>query len=197
MKNLLDISKYKFWIIVIYIILFPLFYIFTPDALRYNFATENFGQILLIVLVTFLSFYLLNLYFNFRKIGWQNLPFSKILLVFVYALLFAIPEEIIFRGIIQSGIQNYIDNTFLVIIISSGIFGLAHLPNGANGLHIKSWNWSYATNTLLAGLPLCIIFAITDSLLIPTLLHAFFLIFFKLFTNEAENEKVLLSHSKM
>ena len=187
MKNLLDISKYKLWIIGLYIIIFPMFFVFTPDALHYNFSSVDFEQVLLIVASTFLGSYLLNIFFHFRKIKWQNLRFSQIILVVIYALLFSVPEEIIFRGIIQNFLGNSLDSVVIIIIISSGIFGLAHLPNGGKGLHPKYWNWRFAVVTFLVGLPLSIIFTITGSLLIPTLLHAFFLIFFKLFTNEVAN----------
>jgi len=187
MKNLLDISKYKLWVIGLYIIIFPMFFIFTPNVLDYNFSVSHLEQVLLTIFVTFVCFYLLNLFFNFRKIKWQSLKFSQIVLTIIYSLLFAIPEEIIFRGIIQNFFQNSIDSIVVVIIISSLIFGLAHLPNGGNGLHPKDWNWRFAGVTFFVGLPLSIIFAITGSLLIPTLLHTFFLIFFKLFTDEVTN----------
>ena len=118
---------------------------------------------------------------------WQKLELSQIVLVVIYALLFAVPEEIIFGGIAQNFLQNSLDSVMIVIIISSGIFGLAHLPNGGKGSHPKDWNWRFAVVTFLAGLPLSTIFAITGSLLIPTLLHAFFLIFFKLFTKGIAN----------
>ncbi|MDO8664807.1 MAG: CPBP family intramembrane metalloprotease [Candidatus Liptonbacteria bacterium] len=181
MQNFLTISKYKLWVIGLYLVIFPLFFVFTPSVLRYNFTVVHIGQVLLIIAVTFLGFYLLNLFFHFRKVGWQNLKFFQIILVAAYAVLFAVPEEIIFRGIIQSTLQNSINNILMVVVISSAIFGLAHLPNGVNGLHPKDWNWRFAAVTFLAGLPLSLIFAITNSLLIPTLLHAFFLTFFKLF----------------
>jgi len=187
MKNLLDISKYKLWVIGLYIIIFPLFFVFTPNALHYNFSNSHFCQVLLIIGATFLGSYLLNLFFHFRKIMWQKLELSQIVLVVIYALLFAVPEEIIFRGIAQNFLQNSLDSVMIVIIISSGIFGLAHLPNGGKGSHPKDWNWRFAVVTFLAGLPLSTIFAITGSLLIPTLLHAFFLIFFKLFTKGIAN----------
>jgi membrane protease YdiL (CAAX protease family) len=187
MKNLLDISKYKLLIIGLYVFIFPLFFIFTPNVLNYNFSTIYLEKVLSIIVSTFLGSYLLHIFFHFRKIKWQKLKFSQIILIFIYALLFAIPEEIIFRGIIQNFLQNYLDNIVVAIIISSGIFGLAHLPNGGKGLHPKDWNWRFAVVTFLAGLPLSVIFAITGSLLIPTLLHAFFLIFFKLFTEEVTN----------
>lgn len=187
MKKYLTISKYTLCVIGLYVIMFPLFFIFTPNALRYGygFITTNLGQVILIIVGTFLVSYLLNSFFHFRKIGWRNLKFSQIVLATTYAALVAVPEEIIFRGIIQSTLQNSIHNLLMVAVISSAIFGLAHLPNGASGLHPKDWNWPLVTVSFLVGLPLSLIFAITNSLLIPTLLHAFFLIFLKLFTKEA------------
>jgi|SRR3989338_1347510 len=179
------ISKYKLWVIGIYTAIFLFFFVFTPDVLRYNFTAAHIWQVSLVIAGTFCGFYLLNLFFNLRKIKLQNLKFQQIALMLVYASAFAVPEEIIFRGVIQGTIQNYINNTFIIIFISSAIFGLAHLSNGGKGLHPKDWNWRLAAVTFLAGLPLSLSFAITGSLLIPTVLHACFLIFFGLFTEES------------
>ena len=97
------------------------------------------------------------------------------------------PEEIIFRGIVQGILQDYISNVVLLVIASSILFGFAHLPNGSKGLLPKYWNWKFFWITFLAGLPLGLIFALTNSLLFPTILHASFLTLFKLFTKKKLN----------
>ncbi len=184
MQSFPRISLYTVGIICLYVILFPLFFIFTPNVFQYHFSNAQSGQVLIIISGTFLLFYVLNSFFHFRTLKWQNLRFFQIIVLVFYALFFAIPEEILFRGILQATLQNFVHNIFAVVIVSSVVFGLAHLPNGARGLSIKNWNWRFAAFAFFGGLPLTLIFAITNSLLIPTLLHAFFLIFFRLFTYE-------------
>jgi membrane protease YdiL (CAAX protease family) len=110
----------------------------------------------------------------------------KIIFTIFYAVLFAVPEEIIFRGLVQGTLATIIENTAITVIISSLIFGLAHLPNGANSLHLKDWNWKFCIIACLAGLPLGIAFAITGSLFIPTLLHVLFLIMFILIIRSSD-----------
>lgn len=184
MRRLLTISKYNLWIIGLYLAVFPLFFVFAPRVLRYDLAIVQSGYVALIIAVTFLIFYLLNSFLRFRAIGWQSSKPLQVFPVIVYALLFAVPEEMIFRGLIQDALQNSIHNAAVAVAVSSVIFGLAHLPNGAKGRRVKDWNWEFAAMAFFAGIPLGLIFALTDSLLVPTLLHAFFLIFFRLFTGE-------------
>ncbi len=181
-----NFSKYKIFIVGLYVILFPLFFIFTPHALRYDFSTVNLPLLVLLVAGTVLAFYLLNLFFGFYQIEWRHPTFSESIWRVVYAVLFAVPEEIIFRGIVQGALQNSLSNVVLIVFISSAVFGLAHVPNGAGGLHITDWNWQFAAITFLAGLPLGLTFALTGSLLVPTLLHALFLAFFLLFIREKD-----------
>jgi len=188
MQNALVVSRYKLWVIGLYIVIFPLFFIFIPSVLRYDTKGTDLGKIFLISIVTFLGFYFLNLASGSRKIRWQSPGSHQIVLMVIYALLFAIPEEIIFRGIIQGALQNTLGNTGMAVIAASAIFGLAHLPNGARGWRPRDWTWGLTRAVLLVGLPLGLIFAITGSLLFPTLLHAFFLVFLKLFTSSTKGE---------
>ncbi len=189
MQKFLAISKYKLLIIFLYIALLPLFFIFASNTTRYNFTTAQAGKIFLIIVGTTVYFYALNRLSSFRVIRWQNSGIGKTSLVLLYSLMFAVPEEIIFRGIIQGSLLNAIENTLTVVFISSLIFGLAHLPNGARGLHPKLWNWEFAVIAFLAGLPLSISFAATNSLLLPTFLHTSFLLFY--FTFSEKPQKLL------
>lgn len=162
------ISRYNLCLIGFYVLIFPVFFIVIPEVLRYSFSSRDIKAIVLIMCLSLLSVYLSNSS-KFHKLKWVG--FSKIIMLIGYAVLFAIPEEIIFRGIIQNLIQHYIPNIVLVVIISSVIFGLAHLPNGAKGLYPYNWNWRLVAGVCLAGIPLGLLFAITNSLLTPTVLH--------------------------
>ena len=187
MQSSISFSKYNLWVIGLYAILFPLIWVFAPNVLNYNFSSDSLAQVLLITGSSLFGIFLLNTIFNAYNLKWQHLSLLQIFQVTLYALLFAIPEEMIFKGIIQGSLQTAISNTLIAVFISAVIFGAAHLPNGASGLHPKDWNWRFASATFLVGLPLGLIFAITGSLLIPTLLHALLLIFFKLFIDAVSN----------
>ena len=187
MQESIAISRYNLWTIGLYVILFPLIWVFAPNVLNYNFSSDSFRQVLLITIGSFFGIFLLNTIFRTYKLKWQRLSPVQILQITLYALLFAIPEEIIFKGIIQGSLQNAMGNILMVVLISSVIFGVAHLPNGASGLRPRDWNWRFATATFLIGLPLGLIFAVTGSLLIPTLLHALLLVFFKLYIDAVSN----------
>src|SRR3989344_4264545 len=171
MQKILLISKYKLCVIFFYAILFILFFTFTPDVFRYNFAFSQAGELSIFVIGILFLFFILNSIFNFRTIKLQELKFSQIISISIYAFAFAIPEEIIFRGIIQNFLHNAIGGIFVPVILASAIFAFAHLPNGAQGIHPKFWNWRLVVITFLAGLLLGGSFALTNSLFIPTILH--------------------------
>ena len=187
MQESIVISRYNLWILCLYVILFPLVAVYMPNVLNYNFSSGSLVQVLLITGSSLIGIFLLNKLFRTYKLKWQGLTVVQILQINVYALLIAIPEEIIFKGIIQGSLQNAISNTLIAVLISSVIFGAAHLPNGARGLRPEDWNWRFGAATFLVGLPLGLIFALTGSLLIPTLLHALLLVFFKLYIDAVSN----------
>lgn len=184
MKVLSDVSRYKLFLIGLYAAIFPIFVIYKPDVLNYGIATSHLGSVLAITAVFLLVFYALNLKFKVRKIAWQKLSLLQASLIFIYSASFAIPEEIIFRGLIQGAVQNVFNSTILIVLISSIIFGLAHLPNGSRGFRVKDWNWQFCAITFVAGIPLGIVFVETNNLFAPTLLHSLFLILYMMFTED-------------
>ena len=153
-------SKYHAGIVVTYAVLIPVIFIFAPSVLRFDFPRDYLGIIIAAVACAIFAFF----YF----FGLWRAIFG-----IFYGVLFAFPEEIIFRGVIQTWLQNHIASTAIAILFSSLIFGIAHLPNGAKGFHPKLWNWKFSALAFLAGLPLGVIFAFTKSLFVPTLLHVF------------------------
>lgn len=182
MKNNFKLSRYHLNVILLYLILTPFLLYFFADKIRYDFS-KNIGPAFAI------SIFSLILFFGFLSIKkWDDSSFkvSKIIFAILYGVVFAFPEEIIFRGIIQSFIQDYFVNTFFIVLLSSITFGLAHLLNTAKGFYPNDWNWKLAGLTLLAGIPLSLIFAITNSLLFPSILHALFVIFLQM---SIKNEK--------
>ena len=180
-RKILGLREYHFGVLAIYAILCPLIFTFYSDRLSYNFIWGNLGLPTVATLGSLLAFYLLNRVFGWCKFKWQRLTLLQIFATLLYALLFAFPEELIFRGIIQTFLQTYLENTVVVVILSGLIFGLAHLPNGSHELHPSKWNWQFAIVTFVGVLLFAYIFALTRSLLIPTILHGLFLAFFRFY----------------
>ena len=168
--------KYSLGIIAIYAALTPLF-ILWRSKISYAFSPQNLALAAGIFLFSFLAFLL----FLLGRPDGPKVKFAGLPLAILYGLIIAIPEEIIFRGIIQNFLQVRLENIGLAILISSAIFGLVHLPNGAKSFRPSGWNWELAAFAFLGGLPLGFIFYLTNSLLIATLLHALFVICIQLF----------------
>lgn len=76
-----------------------------------------------------------------------------------------IPEELLFRGIIQNLLEKAIGRPALALGVASLIFGAAHLNNG------PSPDWRYFLLATLAGLVYGRAYAKTRNLMAPALLH--------------------------
>ncbi len=171
MKNI-SISKYSIFIIIIYLILMPALYVLFPGFFNYYLTGDNLKEVVLVLIFSVLLFsYFFGI--TLRQKFHPNMP--RLAFAILYGLLIAFPEELIFRGVILSSLQNY-HATGVAILLSALIFGIAHLPNGARGIRPSKWNWKLCALALMAGLPLASLYTLTGSLLLPTLLHAFFLV---------------------
>ena len=62
----------------------------------------------------------------------------------------ALPEELLFRGIIQNQINLRLRREWLSLALAAVIFGLSHLNNSS--LNHAPPNWAYAGMATLAGL---------------------------------------------
>ena len=71
-------------------------------------------------------------------------------------------EEILFRGVIQPLLVEW-TGLFLALIISNVLFGMAHLVTR-----------TYALIAATVGLYLGLLFALTDNLLVPILVHSLY-----------------------
>lgn len=86
------------------------------------------------------------LVFNVSAFDW----FTWVLAWPLGYLFTALPEELLFRGIIQNQFHQRIKTEWLALLIGAVIFGLAHLDNGTAGYPVP--NWMYAGMATLAGL---------------------------------------------
>lgn len=87
-------------------------------------------------------------------------------ITFIFAAT-ALPEEILFRSLIQNSLVQRLGSTNGVIALSAVIFGLAHLNNGPG----PAPNWSYATVASLAGFIFGIVFRHSTTVLSSALVH--------------------------
>ena len=174
------LSRYHIGVLVLYIFVIPLCFVLFPTQLRYAPTSDNLGFVTGALVLAVLSF----LYFVWpRNFQLAHPSGARVLMASLYGLLFAIPEEIIFRGVVQGYFLTQYVNGAAIVLFSALFFGAAHLPNGARGVSPRDWNWKFFWLSSVAGLPLGLLFLLTKSLLIPTLLHTFFLAGLKLFRN--------------
>jgi len=87
-------------------------------------------------------------FLQFRPV-WPE-PFELAARILAGYLLVALPEEVLFRGIIQNMLQKRWRRGFLVLPLAAFIFGMAHLNNATPGF--AEPNWAYVLMATLAGL---------------------------------------------
>lgn len=91
--------------------------------------------------------------FVLRFISFNVSPFQPVewllSLIAIY-LLIAIPEELLFRGIIQNLIEQRWGRSWVTLVVAALIFGAAHLDNASAGYAVP--NFAYMLMASLAGL---------------------------------------------
>jgi membrane protease YdiL (CAAX protease family) len=80
----------------------------------------------------------------------------------------ALPEEILFRGLIQNCIAQRLGSNTATLLLSAFIFGCAHLDNGPGPLP----NWRYMILATIAGLAYGKVFEKSSSIFASAGLHA-------------------------
>ena len=80
----------------------------------------------------------------------------------------ALPEEILFRGLIQNCIAQKFGASTMTLLVSAFIFGCAHLDNGPGPLP----NWRYMILATIAGVAYGKVFEKSSSILASAGLHA-------------------------
>jgi CAAX protease family protein len=97
--------------------------------------------------------------------GWQFFGWQLVLSALGIFFLIAIPEELLFRGIIQNFLEKTFRKPALALIGTSLIFGAAHLNNGPRP------DWRYFVLASLAGLFYGNAYQRTNGLLAPAIVH--------------------------
>jgi membrane protease YdiL (CAAX protease family) len=80
-------------------------------------------------------------------------------------LFVALPEELVFRGLMQNLLTRQLQKPWLAIAISAVVFGSTHYNNTA------SPDWRYLTLASVAGVFYGIAYRRSRSILVPALVH--------------------------
>ena len=80
----------------------------------------------------------------------------------------ALPEEILFRALIQNAIVQKLGRSIGTLLLAAFIFGCAHLNNGAGPLP----NWRYMILATIAGVAYGKVFETSSSIFASAGLHA-------------------------
>ena len=106
-------------------------------------------------------------------IPWFHMPgnLSAAGLAKTFSIIFvatALPEEILFRSLIQNWLMQKFGSTTGVLLVASIVFGCAHLNNGPGALP----NWRYMILATIAGFAYGKVFQRGSSVISSALLHA-------------------------
>jgi len=142
------------------------------DGMKYRLPTRavDARNVLLGYIVSFLVLIPLGLYTSFLapphwpRISWTREGLSFALIFFGTAL----PEEILFRALIQNWFTQQLKHSWSAVVVSALIFGAAHLNNGPGALP----NWRYMAIATLAGLIFGTVFLRSTSILASVAVHA-------------------------
>lgn len=145
-------------------------------GLTLNFNAANvIGMSILILLVIYLLFSLkrlkqdqaqqneLKAHYDFMHWFLPTTVKESRYFIFGLSITAGVCEEVLFRGYLMH-LFNPIMPTYLAVGLSSLLFGFCHIYQG----------WTYVLRTAIIGVVFCVIFLLTDSLIIPILLHIVF-----------------------
>ncbi len=110
----------------------------------------------------------LGLGINFLAFAPRNQGFIPVFLTALGIFLFtALPEELLFRGLMQNILGKWLSSDTKALIIASTLFGLAHLNNAAYPQNIK-----YCLLATIAGIFYGRVYLATRSILAGAITHA-------------------------
>ncbi len=88
------------------------------------------------------------------------------------ALVTALVEELLFRGLVQNFLEKRFGKTAWTLLLASMIFGLSHLNQGpVSVLNPGTWNWPYVFMSAVAGLGFGLVYRKTESLAPSNAVH--------------------------
>jgi membrane protease YdiL (CAAX protease family) len=138
------------------------------SGVNFRFSMER--RDVALVVKAFLGFLLLAVPFGlatgFIAFNPQVDPVKAFLTPVGFFFFVGIPEELLFRGLVQNFLQRTLRRPRVALIVASVIFGATHLNNGPVP------DWRYFVLATVAGLFYGALYARTKSLAVPALVHA-------------------------
>ncbi len=142
-------------------------------GMKYNLPTRLMDFIDPLIAFVIVAPVLIGLGIALAFIPWFHMPgnFSAAGFAKTFGIIFvatALPEEILFRSLIQNWLMQKFGSTTAVLAIASLIFGCAHLNNGPQALP----NWRYMILATIAGFAYGKVFQRSSSATASMALHA-------------------------
>lgn len=91
---------------------------------------------------------------------------TKVGLIFVFALI----EEILFRGFIQNFLEKGLKNSWLALGITAVVFGMSHVNNSST--FASAPNWKYVILATMAGTGYGLVWLKTRSVVASSIIHS-------------------------
>ena len=149
------------------IVLFSILFNFESVKLNLKLSTEGFVLLAAYFLIALVIILPLGYFMRFIRLRREKRTLKGSIYVFLSGLLvFAIPEELLFRGLFQGYAQLVTGSKWVALIFATALFGAAHITTG------KIWNWRYAFLATIAGFFFGLMYMNTASIIYPILLHA-------------------------
>lgn len=139
------------------------------EGIGYRFQLSRDGARAVLVNFVLFSAVAIPLGLGIRFIRYDPDPFDPVGLIgsFLAILLFiGIPEELLFRGLIQNFLDQWLGKGWTSLLLASVVFGAAHLDND------QPPNFAYALMATIAGIFYGRAFRRTGGLMAPALVHA-------------------------
>lgn len=142
-------------------------------GMKYNLPTRVMDFIDPLIAFVLVAPILIGLGLALSFLPWFHVPgnLSAVRVAKTFGLIFvatALPEEILFRSLIQNWLMQKFGSTTSVLILASIIFGCAHLNNGPQPLP----NWRYMILATIAGYAYGKVFQRASSAVASMILHA-------------------------
>lgn len=138
-------------------------FLFTSSDIKH--ALKGLGLLLIIALP-------LGLYFEFIQWPPKWPPNEQLVFRLGMIYLYAVAEEVLFRGLIQNDIERWLGKNYLSLGLSAMVFGAAHLNNGVDSLHWTNLNWEYAVLASVAGVVYGLVWRWSGRVTASALTHA-------------------------
>ena len=178
-RIILNISDIWFSILWknVFMVIFPLLILYRTYSLPdFGFSTNDLKKNLFVggILSLIVGVILAIAYFASHMFADPYIYITNVLIgLFIYFLAAALPEEFLFRGVIQTRISNLFKSAKAGIFYSAIIFGLMHIPILYLGTHSILYAFAHSiVFQAVIGIMFGYLWERTKNLIAPIMLHA-------------------------